>query len=305
MNSPTDGTIKTRCLKCDSTLRVRSAVIGKKVKCPKCDQAFIVAEIKDNGVVPENRSSATKKSQQIPNDARKNNSKNKPQPEFSETIEHETPPPLNSRPAPPALQKLLNCEDCASQVSRRASTCPHCGAPLRGLDQQQVGESPSQLKSNNLATCEDCGRQVSANAVVCPHCAAPRQPIIDKSLKTRNASIASFFGILLLLYCIPVLIAALNAETSVSSGGGERVHNIGLMQKQQITVFLCVVGIVSGAVLLVVDSKRARITASHSQTKPRSLLRFVATSAVAGFIAFIVLAIIIEILKYLGVIRRV
>lgn len=148
MNSPAAETIKTRCLNCDSTLRVKSAVIGKKVKCPKCEQPFMVAEIKNNGVVPENTSSATKKSQKIPNEVRKNNSENKPQPEFSQTIENETPPPLNSRPAPPALQKLLNCDDCGCQVSRRASTCPNCGAPVGGLDQQQTGES-SSIKAND------------------------------------------------------------------------------------------------------------------------------------------------------------
>ena len=25
--------------------------------------------------------------------------------------------------------KLIKCDDCGGQVSRRAATCPHCGAP--------------------------------------------------------------------------------------------------------------------------------------------------------------------------------
>lgn len=77
MNEPAAETIKTRCLNCDSTLRVKSAVIGKKVKCPKCEQPFVVAEIKDKGVVPENTSAFNADSQQTSNQPSKNDRGNR------------------------------------------------------------------------------------------------------------------------------------------------------------------------------------------------------------------------------------
>ncbi len=77
MNSPASGTIKTRCLNCDSTLRVKSTVIGKKVKCPKCEQPFVVAEIKENSVVSESTDSRIEARQKTSTDARKNTSGNR------------------------------------------------------------------------------------------------------------------------------------------------------------------------------------------------------------------------------------
>ena len=73
MNVPAAETIKTQCLSCDSTLRVKSGLIGKKVKCPKCEQPFIVTEIKDNGVVPENTSAFNADSQQTSDQLNANN----------------------------------------------------------------------------------------------------------------------------------------------------------------------------------------------------------------------------------------
>ena len=150
MGSPLTETTKTQCSNCQSTLRLKAGLIGKKVRCPKCEQAFIVTEIKDDGVVRENTSSAMEKSQKNQQEARKNTSENKPQPETSQAIETESPPPLPSRLAPPAIQKLLKCDDCGSQVSRRASACPNCGAPVGGLNHQQSGDPPSVNANDGL-----------------------------------------------------------------------------------------------------------------------------------------------------------
>ena len=59
--------------------------------------------------------------------------------------------------------RLADCPDCGHTVSRRASSCPKCGAPLKQ-------PTPS------TRDCPDCGKQVPDNLKVCPNCGAPMSP---------------------------------------------------------------------------------------------------------------------------------
>jgi len=54
---------------------------------------------------------------------------------------------------------IMQCPDCGGKVSTKATSCPHCGAPV-------TGETPS-LK------CNECGTSMPANAKTCPACGAP------------------------------------------------------------------------------------------------------------------------------------
>ena len=54
---------------------------------------------------------------------------------------------------------LLKCEDCGGEVSSRAQSCPHCGAPI---------ESPQEPAA--LLLCPDCSTTVPADAEQCPSC---------------------------------------------------------------------------------------------------------------------------------------
>ena len=60
--------------------------------------------------------------------------------------------------------KLTSCDDCGGKVSKRAATCPHCGAPLTQTVQTKATmKSSTQRKVpvGNLVTCKVCGEKRS------------------------------------------------------------------------------------------------------------------------------------------------
>ena len=58
-------------------------------------------------------------------------------------IPGQTTTPLNNAPSTPP-SSLISCPDCGRDVSKRASSCPHCGAPLQApsLVPPPVQQSP-------------------------------------------------------------------------------------------------------------------------------------------------------------------
>lgn len=52
---------------------------------------------------------------------------------------------------------LINCNECGSQVSDLATSCPHCGAPVE-----------------KKVYCRECGKQIAESVSVCPNCGCPR-----------------------------------------------------------------------------------------------------------------------------------
>ncbi len=51
---------------------------------------------------------------------------------------------------------LIKCTECGEMISDKATTCPHCGAPIE-----------------KMIKCEDCGAEYSADAEMCPQCGCP------------------------------------------------------------------------------------------------------------------------------------
>ena len=78
--------------------------------------------------------------------------------------------------------KLTSCDDCGGKVSKRAATCPHCGAPLTLTLQTKVSMEPSTQRKvpvGNLITCSVCReKRVDRNwewRTVCQSCGDVRE----------------------------------------------------------------------------------------------------------------------------------
>ena len=74
--------------------------------------------------------------------------------------------------------RLTNCPDCRGRVSRRAASCPHCGAPLAEIKARReatraIQESWWDRVTSHTKPCSDCGHVVSRLASRCPQCGAP------------------------------------------------------------------------------------------------------------------------------------
>jgi ribosomal protein L37E len=124
--------------------------------------------------------------------------------------------------------KLTSCDDCGGKVSKRAATCPHCGAPQELIDEiageneedqdaidrrrhdevEQMQKSTAQYPhsrtavsahSGNLITCRVCGEKRSGrnwdSKTVCQSCGDVRQSI-------GSISVQVMFGLLFLLLVI-------------------------------------------------------------------------------------------------------
>lgn len=63
---------------------------------------------------------------------------------------------------------LINCTECGSSVSDKATSCPHCGAPIEN-------------NSINTKFCKHCGEIIDKECVVCPKCGKQVEEI-----KTHN-----------------------------------------------------------------------------------------------------------------------
>lgn len=65
---------------------------------------------------------------------------------------------------------LIRCSECDGQVSDKAVSCPHCGAP-----------AAVALRKARKHTCDECEGEVEPEATACPHCGAPLDTSSDSS----------------------------------------------------------------------------------------------------------------------------
>ena len=84
--------------------------------------------------------------------------------------------------------KLTECDDCGGQVSRRAATCPHCGAPRTpekspvhlteveeeedqdAIDERRHNEVERILESKKAKPCKYCKAPLAPTTKTCPRC---------------------------------------------------------------------------------------------------------------------------------------
>ncbi len=78
---------------------------------------------------------------------------------------HSPGPAEGLRPTEPQKGNLSECPDCGSQVSRKAASCPHCGAPRETA--QGIGSTPvRQSQSTQPAVVESKGGPTFGQRVI-------------------------------------------------------------------------------------------------------------------------------------------
>lgn len=77
---------------------------------------------------------------------------------------------------------LINCNECGREISDKAVTCPHCGAPT----------SNANL---NTKFCKHCGESIDKECVVCPKCGKQVEEIKnskdDRNIVINNTATAN------------------------------------------------------------------------------------------------------------------
>jgi len=58
---------------------------------------------------------------------------------------------------------LINCNECGKEISDKATSCPHCGAPVE------------------KKFCIHCGSQIDKDCIVCPKCGKQVQELKQQS----------------------------------------------------------------------------------------------------------------------------
>lgn len=85
------------------------------------------------------------------------------------------PTPVTT-PVTPALSNLVKCPDCSREVSKRATSCPHCGAPIA------PAAPPPQ--------------PTTASVMACPSC---RVQLVSKEKTKGGATLSGVLGLFLLI----------------------------------------------------------------------------------------------------------
>lgn len=99
---------------------------------------------------------------------------------------------------------MTNCSECGKEISDKATTCPHCGAPQ---------SAPSQP-----ALCQNCGKEVAHNTPICPHCKRVLNVSGDKCPKCnipyittqKDAAFSAIFFISVPLFIIGLVLLLFN-----------------------------------------------------------------------------------------------
>jgi hypothetical protein len=128
---------------------------------------------------------------------------------------------------------LTSCPDCEKEVSTLASSCPHCGRPMHEAD--TPAWSPAQARQLEEINCR------------------PDQPPAVSPGFMRG------LGVLLLLGGIMAGLHYHRMDTTVLTPsvelfgqtlGGERVHNIGLMEQRRTGITVSIAGTFFGLMLI-------------------------------------------------------
>lgn len=62
---------------------------------------------------------------------------------------------------------LINCSECGREISDKAFSCPHCGAPTSTTPQ-------------NTKFCKHCGEPIDKECLICPKCGKQVEEIKSK-----------------------------------------------------------------------------------------------------------------------------
>ena len=126
---------------------------------------------------------------------------------------------------------LEACPDCGNQVSTLAQSCPHCGRPTRPAEPECGIEDEYDLPRGKPAT-----------------------PAITPEFLTILGVLLFLGGIAAAVYYygyFDTTVASQSIELFGQTIGGNRVHNIGLMQERQLGLGVSIVAALVGLVALI------------------------------------------------------
>ena len=145
---------------------------------------------------------------------------------------------------------LIPCPDCYAQVSKRAINCPHCGSPMTEPEilgdpflsgatdpltnpQQQFPQQqfPQQQFPQGKKTVEEESQKASKLPAL--FLLGGPFGLMLKGVIDRYSPQIACSGFLFVMAICGVIYCLVFADTSVSTGMGMRVNNIGLMQQNQ------------------------------------------------------------------------
>jgi RNA polymerase subunit RPABC4/transcription elongation factor Spt4 len=109
---------------------------------------------------------------------------------------------------------IIECRDCGGRISKRASHCPHCGAPSIEEEKrvllekkQLLLEKKDLLESQRRPSgprCRDCEGLISFSAKICPHCGA-QDPTLYPVIYFITSILKLGYPVLFVLACGAVL----------------------------------------------------------------------------------------------------
>jgi ribosomal protein L37E len=92
---------------------------------------------------------------------------------------------------------MIKCPECGGDVSDVATTCIHCGYPLK--EDEQTGKSTD---STDEMKCPECGHAITDQDISCPGCGFP----LKKKTKSKGTIVAIAVGIVAVLACVLIVI---------------------------------------------------------------------------------------------------
>lgn len=133
---------KVACPHCSARLDVRPVLVGRTIRCTRCEQSFRIDGAGPK-VEPTPPGPFRLPQQRVDNPVPPSDTGSSADADFEPLLET-TQTTLTPTPVPrptsrrtagasssPSNRRLKGCIDCGERVSRRASICPHCGASQR------------------------------------------------------------------------------------------------------------------------------------------------------------------------------
>ncbi len=119
---------------------------------------------------------------------------------------------------------LIKCIECGSMVSDKASSCPHCGCPI---------------KQSNTNICIECGTRIPANMSECPHCGCPtgNAETVQEVLYEENENKPKWWiwALLAVLLCLLGGGCYLLAQSSKNEDAQDNTQGSAVDNKEEIT----------------------------------------------------------------------
>jgi hypothetical protein len=151
-----------------------------------------------------------------------------------------------------AADDRKKCPECGKLIRGAARRCRFCDADLTG---EADGSEGSEDRVDRVK-CRACAEWIKRDAKKCRFC-GEKVPGKMSSAAALGRTLLQTFGLLVFLVGVGLLIGFLNMDTSVAVGGGERVHNIGLMENRRVGLVGSLIAAVVGAGLIISGSRKS------------------------------------------------